>query len=367
MDAGSNGATPGVPRWLEIAGGVAWRALAVGGAVVAVVLFLDRLRVVVLPIFIALLVTSLLLPPARWLRTRGLGDAASTAVVMVVAVLLLAGIIAAVAPSVGGQVDDLGNGLRAGTQEAASVLADPPFNLQQRGIRERIDESVDRLRENSGAVSRGVLSGAVLLGEAITGFLLTVLLTFFFLKDGGGIWAWLVGLFAPGRRGAVDELGRRTFTALGGYVHGIAAVGFVDAVLIGILLAVLGVPLVLPLMILTFFAAFFPLIGAFTAGLAAALIALVFEGPVAALVVVGGIIVIQQVEGHLLYPIIMRRTVQLHPVAILLALGIGGVLAGIVGAFIAVPVASVISVAIAYAHGGGAPAPPPTAEGAATT
>jgi len=212
-----------------------------------------------------------------------------------------------------------------------------------------------------------VRSGAVLIGELITGLIVTLLLTFFFLKDGGLMWRWILGLVGPRRRHDVDEVGRRVFTALGGYVRGIALVGLVDAVLIGIALLVIGVPLVVPLMILTFLGAFLPLIGAFLAGLAAVLIALVFNGVGAALLVLASIVLVQQIEGHLLYPLLMGRTVHLHPAVIILALAIGGILAGVIGVFLAVPIAGSISVVLDYVRGGQGPESPLAEEPASAT
>jgi predicted PurR-regulated permease PerM len=337
-----------VPAWLRTAGAASWRLLAVVAVVVAALYLLSLLRVIVLPIIVAVLATTLLHGPVDALKRRGVPPAAAVAAVMVSAALLLIGILAAIAPTIGGQVDDLGTGVQDGVQKAGRVLADPPFNLSQQEVQTRIDEGIARLRENSGPITHGVQTGAVLLGEVVTGLIITVLLTFFFLKDGKAMWRWLLGFMGPSRRDAWDEVGARVYVALGGYVRGIALVGLVDALLIGLALVVIGVPLVVPLMILTFFGAFVPLIGAFLAGLAAVLIALVSNGVVAALLVLGAIILVQQVEGHLLYPLLMGRTVHLHPAAIILALGIGGVLAGIIGVFLAVPVAGVISVLLGY-------------------
>jgi predicted PurR-regulated permease PerM len=207
-------------------------------------------------------------------------------------------------------------------------------------------------------VTRGVTEGVVLLGEVLTGLIVVVLLTFFFLKDGTGIWSWLVGLFAGHHARAADEVGSRIFATLSGYMRGIALVGLVDAVLIGIALLVIGVPLVVPLMLLTFLAAFLPLVGAFLAGLAAVLIALVFNGYVAALLVLAVIFVVQQVEGHLLYPMLMSRTVHLHPAVVVVALAAGGIVAGIIGVFLAVPVAGVISTVLSYVRDRPPPEPP---------
>ena len=351
-----------VPGWLRSAGAISWRLLAVAAALLATLYLLSILRVVVLPVIVALLVTTLLLPPVRALKQRGLRPAAAVTIVMVCAALLLAAVIAAIAPSIAGQTDELGSGIQDGIREVGDVLADRPFNLSEQEIRDRIDEGIERLQENSGPVTEGVTTGAVLLGEIITGLILTVLLTFFFLKDGEGMWRWVTDFAGPGRRASWDEVGARVFTALGGYVRGIALVGLVDAALIGIALLVIGVPLVVPLMVLTFIAAFLPLIGAFLAGLAAVLIALVFNGVVAALLVLGVIVLVQQIEGHLLYPLLMGRAVHLHPAVIIIALGVGGIIAGIIGVFLAVPVAGVISVILSYARREPPPDTPLTGE-----
>lgn len=347
-----------VPNWLQKGAAISWRLLAVAGAVFLVLYLLALLRVIVLPVIIALLVTTLLLPPVRWLRRRGLSDGLSTALAMVGSVIALGLIVAAVAPSISGQTDRLGTGFEDGVQEIGDQLAEPPFNLSQREIKARVNEGFDRLRENSGPLTRGVQSGAIIFAEIVTGLIITVLLTFFFLKDGRQMWDWLVGLVGEGRRQGFDEVGTRVFTALAGYVRGIALVGLVDALLIGLALVIVGVPLVVPLMLLTFFGAFLPLIGAFLAGLAAVLIALVDGGLVAALLILGAVILVQQVEGHLLYPLLMGRTVHLHPAVIIIALGIGGVVAGIIGVFLAVPVAGSISVVLDYVRNRPAPDSP---------
>jgi predicted PurR-regulated permease PerM len=333
-----------VPLWLRSAGAVSWRLLALAGAIFAALYLLGVLRVVVIPVIVAILASTLLHGPVEALRRRGAPPAAAVALVMVAAALFLIGVLAAIAPSIGGQVDELGTGVENGIREIGVVLADPPFNQSRADINERIDQGIDRLRENSGPLSHGLQHGAILLGEIVTGLIITVLLTFFFLKDGVGMWRWVLEFVGPDRREAWDEVGARIYTTLGGYVRGIALVGLADALLIGLALFVIGVPLVLPLMVLTFFGAFLPLIGAFIAGLAAVLIALVAKGVFAALLVLGAIILVQQVEGHVLYPLLMGRTVHLHPAVIVIALGIGGIVAGVIGIFLAVPVAGVIAV-----------------------
>lgn len=319
------------------------------------VISLAHLRVVVLPIIIALLLTSLLLPLVKQLRKRGVPDGAAAGLVLVAGIALIATVIALILPSMVHQFSELGTQVRQGIDKAGTVLADPPFNLSEQEIRDRIDEGMKSLRKNSGTIGSGVAQGAVVLGEFLTGLIITVLLTFFFLKDGDRIWNWIVSLSGERRSVPVQEIASRSFTALAGYVRGIAMVGLVDSVLIGIALVAIGVPLVIPLMILTFLGAFLPLIGAFSAGLAAVLIALVSNGLVPALIVLAVCVAVQQLEGHLLYPVLMSRAVNLHPVAIIIGLATGGILAGVIGIFLAVPIASVISVTLDY----GKDKPPP--------
>jgi predicted PurR-regulated permease PerM len=292
------------------------------------------------------------------MRNRGLPDGLAAAASMLGLVLLLGAVGTAVAPSIGNQASDLGQGVKDGVREATDVLSHRPFNLSRAELNQRVDDAIDKARANGGGVTTGLHTGAVIVGEVLTGFIVTILLTFFFLKDGARMWDWLVSLFAGRHREAADELGARVFAALSGYVRGIALVGLVDALLIGLALLVIGVPLVVPLMILTFLGAFMPLIGAFLAGLAAVLIALVSNGLLAAGLVLAAIVVVQQVEGHLLYPVLMSRTVHLHPAVIILSLAFGGVVAGIIGVFLAVPAAGVISTVLDYFRNGPQPDPP---------
>ncbi len=342
-----------LPTWLESGAAFSWRLLAIGAAVYGALQALDFLRVVVLPIIVALLATALLRAPVAALRRHRVPDGAAAALVMIAVALLVGSALALIAPSLAAQLDQLGAGLQQGFRRLTDLLAGEPFGVSAEDVRARLDAAIERLRANSGSVVERVQSGAVLVGEILTGLIIALLLTFFFLKDGQRMWRWLIAPAAPERAAVWSELGARIFTALGGYVRGIALVGLADALLIGLALVVIGVPLVLPLMLLTFLGAFLPLIGAFVAGLAAVLIALVSNGVVAALLVLAAIVIVQQVEGNLLYPLLMGRTVHLHPAVILVALTLGGVLAGIIGVFLAVPVAAAASVLIEHMRRGG--------------
>jgi predicted PurR-regulated permease PerM len=337
-----------VPRWLRSGAAIAWRLLALAAAIALTAYVLAYLRIVVLPIIVALLVSTVLGPPTRWLSRHRFSDGAAAATVLLGAVAALVAALTMAGAAVGRQVSDLADSVTEGVREAGDALSEPPFNLSQSDIDRYINTASDQLSDSSGALTGGVVHGAVLAGEVITGLIITLLLLFFFLKDGPGMWRWIVDTFGGRQRAHLDELARRSYNALTGYVRGLVLVGAADAAMIGTGLTILGVPLVIPLMLLTFLAAFVPLIGAFSAGLAAVLIALVDGGVVTALIVLGLVIAVQQVEGHLLYPIIMGRTIHIHPIAVIIALAVGGITAGIIGVFISVPIVTVAATAVAY-------------------
>jgi len=255
-------------------------------------------------------------------------------------------------PAVAAQIDELGASAREGLDETLAWLTAGPLGLSERDINHAVDQGLEQLRDSSDLIADGVISGALLIGELIAGVLLTAILLFFFLKDGDRLWSWLVDLAPASRRRDVDEIGRRSWTTLSGYLRGVSIVALIDAVLIGVALAIIGVPLVLPLMVLTFVAAYIPLVGAIIAGAFAALVALVAVGPLASLLVVLAITIIQQLEGDLIYPLVVGRAISLHPVAILLALTAGAVVAGVIGALLAVPAAGVIWTIASYLRDG---------------
>src|SRR4051812_10905055 len=235
-----------LPGWYRTAAAASWRFVAIVGAVAAVVYALVVLRVVVLPIIVALLVSTLLLPVVRWLKGRGVPDALAAAAAMLAAFLVIAGGAAPVAPSISDQFGELRPQAEQGLRDASDVLADPPFNVSQEELDRTVDKGIARLRENSGPLARGLQSGAVLLGELITGLIIAVLLTFFLLKDGERMWGYVLTLIGSRGRADAHEIGTRVYAALAGYVRGIALVGLVDAVLIGLALLIIGVPLVIP-------------------------------------------------------------------------------------------------------------------------
>ena len=323
------------------------RLLVIGAATAVVVYALVKLRVVVLPVIVALFLSTLLAPPANRLVRQGWPRLVATLTVLVAGVAIIAGLFFLLAPQVTSEIGTLSSGLRAGSEQALNWLVDGPLNLTQSQVDRYIDQAAQQLQDSS-ALTSGVLAGAIKIGEVIAGLVLTVVLVFFFVKDGEAMFGWTTSRFREPTRTRLMEAGQRIWTTLGAYVRGTALVALVDGVLIAIALLLIGVNLVVPLAVLTFFGGFFPLVGAVVAGAVAALVALVTNGPLDALLVAGSITIIQQIEGDVLQPLVLARAVKLHPVVILLALTAGGVLAGIAGAFLAVPVTATATVIGSY-------------------
>ncbi len=326
---------------LSLAAGYSWRFLLIVAAGWVILQLLVKLRLVVLPVIAALFVTALLGPLAQRLRDKGWRPLLATWTVMLAAILLFAGLIAVIAPSVANELDDVGTSARQGLDDVLDYLAQSPLELSKADIQRFLDAAGEQVAANRDKIAAGALSGAAKAVEFLTELFLTVVLVFFFVKDGPGMFRWFESQFPRRNRRHVRAVGERAWGAIGGYLRGTAVVALVDAVLIGLTLLLVGVPLVIPLAVLTFFAAFFPLIGAVAAGVVAALVALVTGGPVDAAIVGAAILVIQQVEGDVLQPLVMGKAVSLHPVVILLALTAGAIIAGVVGAFLAVPVTAV--------------------------
>lgn len=340
---------------------VSLQLLLVAAAIALVGFILLQLQLLVLPVLIALFLASVLMPVSDWLKRRGLTDALAALVVLVVAVAIIAGAIALLAPPVGEEIGALGESVRRGLTEIGSALQS--IGVSQEEIDQAIDQALQTLRDNSGLIGQSVVTGAILLIEVVAGVLLTLVVLFFLLKDGGRIWAWLVELLPARRHGDAQDLGSSTWWTLSHYLRGVALVALLDGVLIGLGLAILSVPLVLPLAVLTFFGGFFPLVGAITAGFVAALVALVSNGPVTALIVVGIILAVQQLEGNVIYPFVVGRQIRLHPLAILLAVTAGAVVAGIVGALFAAPLVAVVWTVLKHFRREGGPMEVATADG----
>lgn len=344
---------PGVER----AAAYAWRLLLIGIAVAAALWLLGQMLVVVIPVGVGVLLARALWPVAGWLRRRRLPGSLAAAIVVLGFVLTIAALTAGVTWAVADEVGELQPAISAGVDRVEDWLVDDsPFDVS-RADAERWREQMgaafdDFLRSGEGSV----MSGAVLVGEFAVGIVLTLVVAFFALKDGRRARDVTVATFARSRRAAVTGAIERAWDALGGYLRGAAVLGAVEAIAIGIALALVGAELVIPVMVLTFIAAFVPIVGATAAGVVAVLVALVNAGPTQALIVAAVVLVVQQFDNDLLAPVVYGRALRLNPLVILLGIGIGGALFGLVGTVFAVPVMAVAFNAVAgyRAHLGGA-------------
>jgi len=332
---------PRVPPLLGTLAAVSWRLLVVAAAVGVVLFVTTQLFLVILPVFVAMLVTTLLAPPAGWLSRHRWPPALAAAVVLAAALLGLTGIVALLAPAVAAELRGVGDEVAEGGEDALNWLVHGPLDMSPEQVDRLFAQAAAQARANLGPITTGLLTGAVVAVEVLAGVLITIVLVFFFVKDGDVLTGWLLARAPAHRREEVAAIGERAWSTLLGYVRGVSIVALVDALGIGLGLVLIGVPLVLPLMVLTFIGGFFPIIGATVAGGVAVFVALVSGGPVDALLTAAVVVAVQQLESNLLQPVVMGRAVQLHPVVILLSVIAGAVLAGVVGAFLAVPAAAV--------------------------
>ncbi|MCZ2814051.1 MULTISPECIES: AI-2E family transporter [unclassified Modestobacter] len=309
---------------------------------------IGELWVVLLPVVLGLLFTTVLWPVTRFLRHHGWPPALASLLVLLLFLGAFGGIIAVIAPQVVGQVEEVADGVTQGLEQVQDYLAGPPFNIDDQQVGNAVDSIIDSVQSNAQNIAGYAVTTATTIGGLLINLVLALVLTFFFLKDGPKWVPWLAAQTGPQAAPHVAALSLKTWRTLSEFIRQQAIVGFVDALFIGIGLLVLGVPLVVPLAVLTFFGAFIPIIGAFVAGGFAVLIALVDSGLTTALIVLGLIIVVQQIEGNVLQPILQGRGLNLHAAVVILAVTAGASLAGIIGAFLAVPVAALLAVAYRY-------------------
>lgn len=337
-----------VPRGLRVAGAWAWRFLVLAAAAFVIFRAVSTLRLVVIPVMVSLLLAALLQPAVAWLRERGVPRTLAATIVLVAGIGAVAGTLTVVIEAFVDGFSDLAEQVRQGIDEIRNWLVQGPLSLSNAQLDEAIDAAQKAITDNQGSLTAGAVNTATTVGHVLTGFFLVLFTTFFFLKDGRAIWSFLVRLLPRAAREAVDQAGEYSWRTLIAYVRATVLVAFVDALGIGLAVYFIGVPLALPLGALVFLGAFIPVVGATLSGAVAVLVALVAKGPVAALAVLIAVIAVQQLEGHVLQPLLLGRAVALHPLGVIVALAAGVVLAGIVGALVAVPLVAVANTAIRY-------------------
>ena len=308
-------------------------------ALAAAVTVLVTLRLVVVPVVIAVMLAAAVWPLVSWMREHGVPKILAAWAALLTGGLILGGLITLVVLGIRSEWTELRDQAVEGLREFERRLDTGQLPIDA----DRLEQARQSLSESLAGAGVGARAagGAVLFAEVAAGILLTIVVLFFLLKDGPAIWRFALRAVPAAQHDRAERLGVRCVDVLGGYVRGTTIVALVDAVLIGTALAILGVPLALPLAVVVFLGAYIPLLGATIAGMFAALVALVSEGPVTALIVVAIVIVVNQVEGDVLAPLVLGKALSLHPLAVLLALAAGTVVAGIVGALLAVPLVAV--------------------------
>ncbi len=344
-----------VSRGVRVAAAWSWRLLVIAVAVGALLWVVTYVRLIVIPLIVALLLAALLEPAAAQLRRIGLPSALSAAIVLIAGLGAVGGILTAVVNAFIDGFPELYENVREGIARIEAWLRTGPLQLSERQLDQFFADARDWLEKNRKSFTEGAVDTATetatTVGHVLAGMFLMLFTLFFFMRDGRGIWRFLSGLFPRPAQANVYGAGNAAWTTLTSYVRATVLVAFIDAVGIGLAALLLDLPLVFPIAALVFLSAFIPIVGATISGAVAVLVALVTHGPFEALLMLIAVIVVQQVEGHVLQPLLLGRAVALHPVAVIIAIGTGVVLAGIVGALIAVPLVAVLNTAFRYLHG----------------
>lgn len=328
------------PRWLQSVSELGLRLIVIAGFLILLGLAIDRLRLIFLPLLAALILSSALLPAKHLLMRRGLNNVLSALTVVIAGLAVLGAIGYFTIDTLTSEFAELEVDIEAGFTEVLQSVGDWA-GVSDEQIDEAIDDVLESARGNADTIAGGVFSGVRLAAELLAGIILLAVLTFLLVKDAESMQRGIARRLGRAQRRNFLLLSTGLFDTLGRYIRGVTIVAFMDALLIGIGLVIIGIPFALPLAVLTFFGAFIPVLGAVLAGLAAFLIALATEGVTAALIVGGLVLAVQQIEGNVMAPFILGRSISLHPMLVILAVSTGGALWGIMGAFVAVPLTAI--------------------------
>lgn len=346
-----DGATVRVPVLLVTAAAWSWRILVVLGALAVLGLVLQRLTLLVIPFATALLAAALLMPLAGWLRRRGLGRGISTLLTVVVAAGVLVGAVFFVVDQAVAGYGQLANETSRAVTNAQNYLTNGPFHLQKSSI-DNLGTSINNLiHRHQGAIASGAVSAGRTAIDVVTGVVLFVFLTIFLVYDGDRVWDWTVRLLPRKSQDRARGAGQRAWRTLSGYIGGQFLVALFHTVVISVTLLILRAPLIAPLALVVFIFSFVPIIGAVVAGAFAAVVVLVADGPIPAVILIGVLVVEDQIEGHILQPLVVGRYVRLHPIAIAATLTAGAIVAGIPGAIFGVPLVAAVNAAAKYLGG----------------
>ncbi|MEL0627313.1 AI-2E family transporter [Salinibacterium amurskyense] len=346
-----------VPAGLSIAAAYSWRMLVVLGLIAVLIYLVITLKYIVIPFLIAILIAALLVPVVNFCVRMKWPRWAAVTVVLAGFLAVVSGLIVVVVTQVRSGLPALQIQSAAAYENLREFLRDSPLQLSDADLDGYLNEIFDVIQRDSQALVSGILSVGSTAGHVLTGALLSVFATIFVLIDGKRIWSWTVRLFPRRARNAVDGAGVAGWLTLTTFVKVQIFVAAVDAIGIGVGAWILGLfyggfPLVIPIAVAVFLGSFIPVIGALVTGALAVFIALVFLGPIPAIIMLGIVLLVQQLEGHILQPLVMGTAVKVHPLAVVFAVAAGSFVAGIPGALFAVPLVAVVNVMTKYIASG---------------
>ncbi|MFF1634985.1 AI-2E family transporter [Leifsonia sp. NPDC058248] len=341
-----------LPRGVRMAGAWSWRLLVIGGVIAVFIFLVIQLRLIIIPLLIAVLVSALLVPLVDFLHRHKWPRWLAIVTAMVGVIAIVGGLLYLAIWQVTRQSHELSVQSIAAYDEFRAWLTSGPLGLSEQQISDGLNSIGSSFQQDSQVFISGALSIGSTLGHVLTGLLLTLFSTLFILIDGKSIWGWIVRIFPKRARPAVDGAGQAGWLTLRNFVKVQIVVASIDAVGIGLGAFILGLPLVIPIAVLVFLGSFIPIVGAVITGALAVIIALIFKGWVFALIMLGIVLLVQQIEGHVLQPFIMGTAVKVHPLAVVLVVAAGSLLAGIPGALFAVPFAAVLNVMVHYISSG---------------
>ncbi|MGP4049402.1 AI-2E family transporter [Streptomyces sp. 2A115] len=337
-----------VPWGVRVAAEAGWRLLVLAGTVWVLMRVISAVQLVVLAFVAALLITALLQPTVARLRRYGMPRGLATALTAILGFVIMGLVGWFVVWQVMENIDDLSDQVQDGIDELQRWLLDSPFHVTEDQIRDISKSLREAVGANTEEITSAGLEGVTVIVEALTGILLTMFSTLFLLYDGKRIWEWTLKLVPAAARPGVAGAGPRAWRTLTAYVRGTVVVALIDAIFIGLGIFFLDVPLAVPLAVFIFLGAFVPLVGAVVSGALAVVVALVTQGVFTAVMTLAVVLAVQQIEGHILQPFILGRAVRVHPLAVVLSVAGGGLIAGIGGAVVAVPLVAVTNTVVGY-------------------
>ncbi|WP_190037054.1 AI-2E family transporter [Streptomyces fructofermentans] len=337
-----------VPWGVRVAAEAGWRLLVIAATAWVLVQAVSAVRLLVLSLAAAILVAALLQPTVARLNRHGVPQWLATLLTALCGFVLIGLVGWFIVWQVMSNLESLSDRLQEGVEELKRWLLDSPFHITEAQIDNLTEKLSDGIRSMSDELTSAGIQGVTVILEFLTGVLLTVFSTLFLLYDGARIWKWSLKFAPAATRPALQGAGPLAWHTLTAYVHGTVIIALIDAVAIGVGIHILGVPLALPLAVVIFVAAFVPLVGALVSGALAVLVAFIAEGVFTALLAFLIVLGVQQLEGQILEPLILSRAVRVHPLGVILAVTAGGLLAGIGGAVVAVPLVAVANTIVSY-------------------